>query len=244
MTHCFGPPAHHHHWGDVVNGRRGISPSGSSGALAPPARTEIIFPGCFEGPGGGRREAPRPNGAKVPTCWPLGWGVWGGRKLKSCFSQPSRTASWGRLWDGLCGTLGNARICAKTKGNHHVGRSRQGVRRRPGAFVGRPGASWVRLGASWGRLGGSSARLEPSWGRPGTSWRPLGGRPGSSWVVLGPAWAVQGRAGAVLGSSWGRPGAVLGRPGSLLAVLRLSWGRFGLLGTPPGRPQTSPNLFF
>ena len=143
-----------------------------------------------------------------------------GGELKSCFSQPSRTASWGRLWDGLCGTLGNARICAKTKGNHHVGRSRQGVRRRPGAFVGRPGASWVRLGASWGRLGGSSARLEPSWGRPGTSWRPLGGRPGSSWVVLGPAWAVQGRPGAVLGPSWGRPGAVLG-------VVGASWGHLG-----------------
>ena len=43
----------------------------------------LHFPRFFEGLGGGRREAPRPNDAEIRVCWPLGGGErMGGGKLR------------------------------------------------------------------------------------------------------------------------------------------------------------------
>ena len=36
-----------------------------------------VFPKFFDGPGGGRREGPRPNDAGMPVCWPLGGTIGG-----------------------------------------------------------------------------------------------------------------------------------------------------------------------
>ena len=141
------------------------------------------------------------------------------KNKNSQFSVSSGSGFW-RLGGAYRGETGILPVTAeshrflglqKPTENHNFGRSRHGVRRRPGPFWGRRGASWVRLGASWGRLGGgSSAHLEPSWGCPGTSWKPHGSLPGSSWVGLGPAWAVQGHPGTALEPFWGRLGVAQG----------------------------------